>query len=131
MRWLVGVVCLSLMVAAQASQAQAQEAVSAELIKLHDDLHMSQSQEAAWKAYAGALAPTAQQQDRRRATVELMPLIPTPRRIALVEANMAQDEADFRREADAVMTFYNQLSADQQRTFDSRVQLRNFHCARK
>jgi len=116
MRSVVVGICLGLAVP---PAAEAQQAVSAELIKLHDDLHLSQDQEAAWRAYTSAIAPTAQMQDRRRATGDLLPLIPTPRRIALIESNMAEDEADFRRQADTVLRFYNLLSPEQQRTFDS------------
>jgi len=115
MRWGVAAFCVGL---AFPPAAQAQEAVSAELIKLHDDLHLSQDQETAWRTYTSAITPTPQQQDRHRATAELLPLIPTPRRIALIEANMAEDEADFRQQAETVLRFYNQLSAAQQRTFD-------------
>jgi hypothetical protein len=47
-----------------------------------------------------------------------MPQIPTPRRLALMEATMADELADFRRERAAVEAFYNRLTPDQQRTFD-------------
>src|SRR5437763_16934105 len=116
MRWMVVGFCAGLALAAPA--AQAQEAVSAQLIKLHDDLGLSQSQETAWRAYATAIAPSAQADARHRATGDRLPLIPTPRRIALIEANMADDAADFRRQADAVLAFYDQLTPNQQRAFD-------------
>lgn len=115
MRWVVFGLCVSLAVPAA---AEAQEAVSAELIKLHDDLHLSQDQDAAWEAYARAIAPAAQTEARHNATGQLLPLVPTPRRLALLEANLSQDEADFRRQADAVLGFYNRLTPSQQRTFD-------------
>lgn len=115
MRWVVIGLCLGL---AAPCAAVAQEAVSAQLIKLHDDLNLSQDQEAAWRTYATAIAPSMQTNARHRATGELLPLVPTPRRIALIEANMAEDQADFRRQADAVLAFYDHLTADQQRTFD-------------
>jgi hypothetical protein len=115
MRWLVFGLCVSLAIPAAAA---AQEAVSAELIKLHDDLHLSPDQEAAWDAYARAIAPSGQGEARHNATGQLLPMVPTPRRLALLEANMAQDEADFRRQADVVLGFYNRLTPSQQRTFD-------------
>jgi hypothetical protein len=98
--------------------AQAAEAVSAELIRLHDDLKLNDSQEAAWHDYAIAIAPDSQQQARHRATTELLPLVPTPRRIALIEATMAQDAVDFRRQSAAVTAFYGKLTPTQQKIFD-------------
>lgn len=115
MRWIVVSLCAGL---ALAPAAQAQQAVSAQLIKLHDDLNLSQDQEAAWRAYTTAIAPSAQADARHRAAGDLLPLVPTPRRIALIEANMADDQADFRRQADAVLAFYDRLTPNQQRALD-------------
>jgi len=115
MRRIVVGCCLALMAG---SAARAAEAVSAELIRLHDDLKLSDSQEAAWTQYATAIAPSPQAAARRRATEELLPTVPTPRRVALIEAAMAQDAADFRRQGAAVDAFYASLSPEQQRTFD-------------
>ena len=48
----------------------------------------------------------------------MMASLTTPRRIDLINAEMESDLAMMRREGEAVKAFYNQLSADQQRTFD-------------
>jgi LTXXQ motif family protein len=96
----------------------AEQAVSAELIRLHDDLRLSAAQEGAWRAYAIAIAPDSQAQARHKATTELLPQIPTPRRIALIEATMAQDMLDFRRQGAAVNAFYATLTPAQKQTFD-------------
>jgi hypothetical protein len=104
--------------AAFGGAACAAQAVSAELIRLHDDLHLTVAQEADWRDYTRAIAPDPQSEARHRATQEMLPLIPTPRRIALIQATMAQDEADFRRQGAAVIAFYGKLTPDQQRTFD-------------
>lgn len=98
--------------------ARAAEAVSAELLRLHDDLRLSDSQEAAWHDYTTAIAPDPQTLARHRATSELLPMVPTPRRIALIEATMAQDTLDFRRQSAAVNAFYGKLTPEQQRVFD-------------
>ncbi len=95
-----------------------EQAVSPDLIRLHDDLRLSESQEAAWRDYTRAIAPSRDAEARHRATTELLPLVPTPRRIALIDATMAQDEADFRRQGVAVNAFYDKLTPEQQRTFD-------------
>jgi periplasmic protein CpxP/Spy len=115
MRWVALGFCL---VMGAAGAARAAEAVSAELIRLHDDLHLSEVQEAAWRDYTTAIAPDPQQQARHRATTELLPLVPTPRRVALIEATMAQDAADFRRQGAAVTAFYGKLTPAQQKIFD-------------
>jgi hypothetical protein len=101
-----------------AGPALAEQAVSAQLIRLHDDLRLSQTQEAAWRDYTRAIAPNPQLEARHRAADQLIPLVPAPRRIALMEATMASDLADFRRQGEAVTAFYNQLTPEQQRTFD-------------
>ncbi|MDB5445195.1 MAG: hypothetical protein JWQ97_512 [Phenylobacterium sp.] len=102
----------------QAGAAAAQQAISGELIKLHDELRLTSDQEAAWRTYTLAIAPSPQMQARHRAAAELLPLEPTPRRIALLQANMAADQADFKRQGAAVVAFYDELTPDQQRTFD-------------
>jgi len=106
-----------LLAVAVAGSAVAQEAPKG-LGQLHDDLGLRPDQESAWRDYAAAVAPDPQAEARRRATNELLPSIPTPRRIALIEASLAQDVADLRRQGQAVMAFYSGLSPDQQRTFD-------------
>jgi hypothetical protein len=114
MRWLV----LALALSVPAVAAAQTQAVNADLIRLHDDLNLSTTQEAAWRAYTTAIAPSPQQAARRRATAELMPAVPAPRRIALIEAAMAADAADFHRQGQAVVVFYDQLTPGQQQTFD-------------
>jgi periplasmic protein CpxP/Spy len=99
-------------------EARSPQAVSAELIRLHDDLRLTESQETAWRDYTAAIAPDPQTVARHRATSELLPLVPTPRRIALIEATMAQDAKDFRKQGEAVTAFYGSLTLEQQKTFD-------------
>jgi hypothetical protein len=105
---------------ALAGSAGAQDA-SGELRRLHDALRLSQTQEGAWRDYVAAITPTAEATDRHRSMEEMMPALPTPRRIALIEAGMARDEADFHREGQAVIAFYQQLTPQQQRTFDTQT----------
>jgi hypothetical protein len=115
MRWIFLGVCLALAGGAAAAQ---QQAVSAELLRLHDDLRLSDSQEAGWRDYTRAITPSPETVAKHKATSELLPLVPTPRRIALIEATMAQDIADFRRQGAAVNAFYGTLTPEQQRVFD-------------
>jgi len=81
-------------------------------------LHLSEAQEAGWRDYTLAIGPDPQVEARHRAAAELLPAVPTPRRIALMQAAMDSDAADFRRHAAADIAFYNALTPAQQRTFD-------------
>ncbi len=109
---------LSLCFLALGAAAAAQTAAPVRLSELHDALHLTAEQEAAWRDYRAAMAPDPQAQDRRRATEELLPQLTTPRRLALIEATMSQDFADFRRQGEAVKAFYSRLTPSQQAAFD-------------
>jgi hypothetical protein len=115
MRWLALSCCLVLWAPGALA---AEPAVSADLLRLHDDLHLSEAQEAGWRDYTVAIAPDPQMAARHRAAADLLPAVPTPRRIALMQATMDSDAVDFRRHAAAVIAFYGQLTPAQQRTFD-------------
>jgi hypothetical protein len=126
MRWIALGFCLA--AAATAALAQpsprgerrgsGEQAINADLIRLHDDLQLSDSQDAAWRAYTIAITPSPETQARHQAASELLPMVPTPRRIALIEATMAQDDLDFRKQAAAVIAFYGALTPEQQKVFD-------------
>jgi LTXXQ motif family protein len=128
MRWIVLGFCLGVAIGGPAlagqppgpppGRASSEPPVTAELLRLHDDLRLTDEQEADWRTYTLAVAPSADMLARHRATSELIPLVPTPRRIALIEATMAQDNLDFRKQSAAVNTFYSKLTLDQQKVFD-------------
>jgi hypothetical protein len=109
---------IAALLAPASALGQIDTAVSANLARLRQDLHLSDGQEAAWRRYAAAVSTDPQAAARRRAAMELLPTLPTPRRVALIEASMAQDAADFRRQGQAVLAFYAELTPEQQRTFD-------------
>lgn len=112
-------ICLAALVGGAANMATAaNEPVSPELIRLHDDLRLTPAQDGAWHDYLMAIAPDPQAEARHRATQDLLPLVPTPRRIALIEATIQQDELDFRRQGEAVKAFYAKLTPEQQKVFD-------------
>jgi protein CpxP len=98
--------------------AAAAQPASLQLARLHDALRLTSDQEPAWRAYAAAIAPGPAAEARHRQAEQLLPELPTPRRIALIEATMAADQADFHRQGLAVTRFYEQLSPAQQRIFD-------------
>jgi protein CpxP len=89
------------------------------LSRLHDELHLTADQAPAWSQYQAAMEQGAQMQVRHAATQRMLPQLQTPRRLALLDAAMSQDLADFRRQGQAVLAFYNSLTPAQQRTFDS------------
>jgi hypothetical protein len=105
-------------VALSLASAAAGQEVSARLSQLHDALHLIAEQEEAWRDYVAAVGPNAQMEARHHATEQLLPQLTTPRRIALIDATMAQDSADFHRQSETIEAFYARLSPDQQRTFD-------------
>ena len=108
---------LALLTSPLAARA-AEPAVSAQLIRLHDDLRLAPEQEPAWNAYTRAIAPNPEVAERHRATDEMLLRLSTPRRISLIAATMAADEVDFRRQGQAVTAFYDQLTPAQKKTFD-------------
>lgn len=102
------------------AQGQQEEGPSPQqqLSQLHDALRLSPQQEPAWRAYTAALAPDPAMESRRRSAAEMMAKLPTPRRVDLINAEMAEDMASMRRQGEAVKAFYAQLSPQQQATFD-------------
>lgn len=106
----------ALIVTLAAGAAGAQSVQS--LQQLHDSLRLSPQQEEAWRAYASAIAPDPAQQGRARQAQMLMPNLTTPRRLALMRAQMQADLTAFDHDVQAVTAFYDQLSLDQQHTFD-------------
>jgi protein CpxP len=106
--------CLSLGLPSEAFAQSGQD----KLRQLHGDLHLTAEQEGTWRNYTAAIMPDAQAKARREAAEQLLPQLTTPRRVALVDAISAQDEADLHRRGEIVNTFYASLSPDQQHTFD-------------
>ena len=86
--------------------------------RLHDALNLSAQQEPAWRAYQTAIAQDPQQRTREQQAQMLMPTLPTPRRLALIRAQMQSDLETFERDAQAVNAFYATLSPEQQHVFD-------------
>ena len=105
-------------VAAVLSLAGAAQAQPVNLSSLHDALHLSAAQEDAWRAYTAAVAPDPFADARRRSAMQMLPSLPTPRRIDLITAAMQQDLSSFQRQGQAVKAFYNVLTPQQQAVFD-------------
>jgi hypothetical protein len=99
------------------SAAAAQDASNA-LARMHDDLRLTPAQEPAWTQYETAMQSSAQLQARHLSTQRMLPQLQTPRRLALLDASMSQDLADFRHQSEAIRAFYAALTPAQQQTFD-------------
>ena len=106
------IAALALTFAASGAQAQSRASL------LHDALHLSTEQETAWRAFQVSAAPDAMAQAQARQAAQLAPTLPTPRRLALIRAQMQADLASFDRTSRAVETFYAALTPQQQTTFD-------------
>lgn len=89
--------------------------------ELRDALNLTPSQETAWQAYRAAIAPDPSVAARRKAAQALLPTVPTPQRIALIDAQMQADLDVFRRQGEAVKAFYATLTPTQQRVFDTQT----------
>jgi hypothetical protein len=98
--------------------AGAASAQAPDLSALHDALHLTAPQEDAWRAYTSAIAPDPEAAARHRAAAMMIPTLPTPRRVDLIDAEMAEDQAVVRRQGEAVKAFYATLTPEQQRAFD-------------
>jgi hypothetical protein len=107
--------CLAL---ALGGAALAQQSAPPQLSRLHDDLRLTPAQDDAWRMYLKAMDDGGQMQARRRSAEEMLPQLPTPRRLALMDATMTDELADFQRQSAAIQAFYARLTPDQQRTFD-------------
>jgi len=90
----------------------------AQINALHDSLHLTSAQEDGWRAYQAAIAPDPGAQARQRETARMIPGLPTPRRVDLINATVDADAAAVHRQGAAVKAFYASLTPDQQRTFD-------------
>jgi len=96
-------------------------AQSGEIGELHDALSLTPAQEMAWRSYRAALAPDPYSAARRKAAQALLPTVPTPQRIALVDAQMQADLDAIRKQGEAVKAFYAALDPVQKRVFDAQT----------
>ncbi|MGH7011789.1 MAG: Spy/CpxP family protein refolding chaperone, partial [Caulobacteraceae bacterium] len=106
------VLLISLVLAICAAPALAQplESPRVRLAQLHDALHLSAAQQAAWRAYEVALRPDPRGEAQEESAQGMMASLTTPRRIALMEALMGARAAELRRWGAATVSFYDQLT---------------------
>ena len=85
---------------------------------LHDALHLSASQDAAWQSFQAASQPDPQQTARSRAAQAMLPRLTSPQRVDLSIAAMEADLRTMQDRGAALKAFYVTLSPDQQQIFD-------------
>jgi hypothetical protein len=101
--------------AAMAGAAQAQ---TADIQTLHDALHLTPTQDPAWKAFQAATLPDPNQAARRRAAADMIPTLTAPRRVDLTIAEMQADLQTLKQRGAALKVFYAILTPAQQAVFD-------------
>jgi periplasmic protein CpxP/Spy len=92
-----------------------------DLAGLHDALHLTPDQEAAWRAFAAASAPSPEQEARERAAQSMMASLRSPQRVDLSISAAEADLQTLRERGAALKAFYAVLTAAQQATFDRRT----------
>lgn len=93
-------------------------AQTTQLSGLHDALHLTSAQEEGWRGYVAAISPDPAADARHREAARMLPSLPTPRRVDLINAQVDADAAMVHRQGTAVKAFYASLTPEQQRTFD-------------
>jgi hypothetical protein len=89
-----------------------------DLATLHDTLHLTSTQEVAWKTFAAASAPDPNQSARERTAEQMLPGLTAPQRVDLSIAVMEADLDTLRIRGHALKAFYATLTPAQQGAFD-------------
>ncbi len=110
-------IALSLALAAGPALAQQQP----DLAALHDALHLTSTQEVAWKTFAAASAPDPNQSARDRTAEQMLPGLTAPQRVDLSIAVMEADLDTLRTRGQALKAFYATLTPVQRTAFDGQT----------
>ena len=92
-----------------------------DLAGLHDALHLTPDQEAAWRTFSAASAPSPEQEARGRAAQSMMASLRSPQRVDLSISAAEADLQTLRERGAALKAFYAVLTPAQQTTFDRRT----------
>jgi protein CpxP len=92
-----------------------------DLAGLHDALRLTPDQEAAWRTFAAASAPSPEQEARERAAQSMMATLRSPQRVDLSISAAEADLQTLRERGAALKAFYAVLTPGQQTTFDRRT----------
>jgi LTXXQ motif family protein len=89
-----------------------------DLTALHDALRLTPDQEGAWRAFAAASQPSAEDEARERAGQQMMRTLHAPQRVDLAVSMLEDDLASLRTRGAALKAFYAALTPAQQLIFD-------------
>jgi protein CpxP len=92
-----------------------------DLAGLHAALNLSPSQETAWRSFAAASTPSADQEARERAAQSMMATLRSPQRVDLSVSAAEADLQTLRERGAALKVFYADLTPAQQAIFDRRT----------
>lgn len=95
--------------------------------ELKAKLKLQPNQEAAWATFTAAMKPNFDKADRPdpKKMREEMDKLTTPQRIDKMQGLMEKRQGEMKKRAEAVKTFYAQLNAEQQKTFDKEAMPRH------
>lgn len=100
----------------QKMHEQRTQAHTKHLAELKSKLNLSTNQEAAWQSFEQSMQSPDHKLHPDRAAFEKMT---TPERLDQMQAMKAQRDAAMQKHAEATKSFYAQLNAEQQKTFDA------------
>ena len=89
------------------------------LQKLHDDLKLAPTQEAAWKAWSEPMLQQAQKMGDLRTEREAMMKLPAPERMEKMLERMKDHQKQMETHLESTKGFYAGLSAEQKNVFDA------------
>ena len=92
-----------------------------DLAALHNALHLTSTQEVAWKTFAAASAPDPNQSARDRTAEQMLPGLTAPQRVDLSIAVMEADLDTLRTRGQALKAFYATLTPVQRTAFDGQT----------
>ena len=105
----------------QRDDGRADRSGGPDLAGLHDALHLTPDQAAAWRAFAAASAPSPEQEARERAAQSMMASLHSPQRVDLSISAAEADLQTLRDRGAALKAFYALLTPAQQAIFDRRT----------
>lgn len=108
--------------------AQSREAFHAQrLAALKEKLQLAPEQEAAWSTFAASLQPMGQPGMDRQAMHAELDKLNTAERMERMQALAASRHAHMTARAEAIKTFYTQLTPEQQKVFDAETASQRAH----
>ncbi|HEU4851236.1 MAG TPA: Spy/CpxP family protein refolding chaperone [Telluria sp.] len=106
-------------------KAKRAERMAQRQAKLHDALKLTSAQEGAWRDFIAATRP--EPRERPRMDREAFKSMSAPQRMEMRISMQKQRIAQMEKRLAATKTFYSQLTAEQQKTFDEASRMGRHH----